>query len=91
MATMKYSEWQCGNVWRVGLFWNSAVPEKWYVSWKFTKLSFEDYIKMLKSFGAENIKYYPPTDCLIYEFPDKTKAHKFVLEMNKRARKENWH
>jgi hypothetical protein len=92
MATMKFAEWEsCGHRWNVGLFWKSSVPEKWYVEWRFHKLSFEDYIKMLQSYGAENIKYYPPTDCLIYDFPDKNKAHHFVLEMNKKIRKEGWH
>ena len=91
MANMKFAEWMSGSDhWYVGLFWTSAAPEKWYVPWKFMKISFEDYIKLLQNYGAENIRYYPPTDCLMFNFPSETKAHKFVLDMNRKVRKEGW-
>ena len=91
MTKMKFAEWDGGaGRWRVGFFWKSAVPEKWYVAWRFTKLPFDKYIELLKKYKAENFSYYPPTDCLLFDFSVKTSAHKFVLEMNKRIRNERW-
>ena len=88
MATIKFAEWENGGGnWYVGLYRTSAVPEKWYVEWKLTNLAFDEYIKMLQNYGANTIKYYAPTNCLIYSFPSKEKAHKYVLERNKQLRK----
>ena len=85
----KFAEWQnSSGRWYVGLFMAAAAPEKWYVEWKLTGLSFEDYIKMLRKAGADEIKYYPPTNCLIYSFCTRDKAHAFVLERNRFLKKK---
>ena len=80
----------------------SGAGDRWYVTdstragwnWRFIpnmlKLSISSYIKMLRDYGAIDIKYYAPTDCLLYSFPNKEKAHKWVLYVNKVARNTNY-
>lgn len=85
----KFAEWEgASGRWYVSLFMENAVPEKWYVAWRLTDLSFENYIKMLQNAGAVGIKYYPPSDCLIYYFSTRDKAHAFVLERNRFLKKK---
>ncbi len=54
------------------------------------KLDAVQYINLLKTYGAKDIKYYAPTDCLMYSFETKEKAHKWVLFVNREARKRNY-
>ena len=75
---------------------------RWYVSdstragWKWRyipnmlEISAPVYIRLLQTYGAKDIKYYAPTDCLLYSFDSKDKAHKWVLYVNRKARERNY-
>lgn len=82
--------------------YESGAGGRWYVTgatragwnWRYVpnmlKISAPEYIQLLKKYGAIDIKYYAPTDCLLYSFPNKEKAHKWVLYVNRIARNTNY-
>ena len=88
MELLKVSEYETVSGWYV----TGATKAGW--KWRYVphmlKLSAKQYIDLLKSYGAVDITYYAPTDCLLYHFETKEKAHKWVLFVNREARKINY-
>ena len=84
--------------------YESGAGGCWYVTgtqqgagwnWKYIpnmlQLDIKSYISLLKKYGANKIKYYAPTDCLLYSFDKAETAHKWTLFVNREAKKRNYY
>jgi hypothetical protein len=94
----KMSEWESGGTWHVAntddLAHGSA---QWWWPARMLNISLTDFILLLKDkYHAKNFQFfsYPPQDkrnsLLLYSFDNYTDAHKFLLDMNREARKRKF-
>jgi len=85
-------QWMCGGN------YSAKTPQgKWWYPARMMNMDVVDYIKFIQSFGGSHFQYFPKEDVnsvsgdvLCFSFDKYADAHKFVLEINKRARKEGW-
>ena len=88
MELLKVTEYNTVSGWYV----TGATRAGW--KWRYIpnmlNLDAVSYIKLLKNYKARNIIYKPETDCLLYSFDKKEDAHKWVLYVNRQARKINY-
>jgi hypothetical protein len=87
---LKVVEYEGGN----GNWYITATQQKAGWKWRYIpnmlKLDVTSYIELLKKYGAIGFIYKVDTDCLLYHFNSKEKAHKWVLYVNKCARNSNY-
>ena len=82
--------------WMVGTTDLANTPQgKWWFPARKMKISLTDYVKLIKEYGGSRIQYFPPMDngagdVLYFTFDKYADAHKFVLYINKLARKGAW-
>lgn len=86
----KSTEWQSSS----GRWYANCVDDlanvsgKWWVPARILNLSLTDYIFLLKdTFKATVVKYNKDTDVLIFYWDNYNDAHKYVLYINKEAKK----
>lgn len=91
MQLLKITEYEsgAGNIWYTTS--TAQLGWKWRYIPNMLGLNARDYVKELQKYGAINIKYYAPTDCLLYSFPTKELAHKWVLYINRVARNKSYY
>ena len=69
---------------------------KWWYPARMMKISLIEYVDLLREYGADDIHYYPPLedgiggDVLCFSFAKYADAHKFLLYINRLARKGAW-
>lgn len=97
--SFKMVEWQSADGrWYVGTPDESVKTGrgKWWFPARQMKMELTEYIKFVKSYGADNFKYFPQDengisgDVLLFSFAKYADAHKFVLFINGKARKGGW-
>lgn len=89
MSTLKFKEWQSAS----GRWYcnDNTHPQKWWVPARMLGLSLTDFILLIKDkYGATIHSYCLKTDVLIYSFNTEAEVHKFVLFINREARKRNY-
>ena len=64
---------------------------KWWIPARMLGLSLEDFILKLKNeYNASKFAYCLETDCLVFSWDNYEEAHKWVLYINREARKRNF-
>ena len=89
----KVSEWQgTSGKWYCNDVADLAGPSaKWYTPARMLGISLCDYVLLLKNeFKVSSMKYNPDTDVLIFSWDKQADCHKYVLWINKMARKANF-
>lgn len=64
---------------------------KWYTAARMLNLSVEDYIALLIKYNAKGIRYYRPTDCLVFHFDTEKDVKSFCSYINKKAKTANYY
>ena len=84
--------WQgSSGLWYVNDIKNlSGRSAKWYTPMRILDLSVEEYIDLLKTFHAEGISYYIPSDYLYFYFTKEKDAKAFCSYINKKAKCINY-
>lgn len=89
MVQLTVVEYQGANGWYV-----TASQQQAGWNWRYIpnmlKLNLKQYIELLIQYKATILHYYVPTDCLLYYFNTKDDAHKWVLFINRMAKKYNY-
>lgn len=89
MHLFQLTHWQSASSgWYVNDVKNlSGRSAKWYTPMRILKLSVEEYIALLlKTFHAEGLHYYAPTDYLAFYFSKESDAKAFCSYVNKKAK-----
>ena len=69
----------------------SGRSGKWYTPMRILNLSIDEYIDLLiKTFNAQGLSYYSPTDYLSFYFSKEKDAKAFCSYVNKCARRSNY-
>lgn len=79
-------KWHCNDV--KNLAGRSA---KWYTPMRILNLDVEDYIKLLLSYNAKGLKYYPKGDYLAFHFESEKDVKAFCSYINKKAKLANYY
>lgn len=89
MAQFKISEWQSGSGrWYAA---DTATFTKWWAIPRFLNIGFDKYIEMLKNeYKVDEIVYNSEANVLLFSWKNNTMCHKFVLFVNRMARKGCW-
>lgn len=89
---MKYSEWECALGWRAGDISDLAHNSNyWGYPAKMLGISLTDYILLLKNnFNATDFKYFKDKNLLIWRWENYNDCHRWVLWINKEARKRKF-
>ena len=84
--------WESNGKWSVNDVKNlSGRSAKWYTPMRILGISIEEYIDLLKSFNAQGLYYYAPTDYLSFYFVKEKDAKAFCSYVNKKARTLNYY
>ena len=84
--------WESNGKWSVNDVKNlSGRSAKWYTPMRILGISIEEYIDLLKSFNAQGLHYYAPTDYLSFYFVKEKDAKAFCSYINKKARTLNYY
>ena len=84
--------WESNGKWSVNDVKNlSGRSAKWYTPMRILDISIEEYINLLKSFNAQELYYYAPTDYLSFFFLKEKDAKAFCSYVNKKARSINYY
>lgn len=84
--------WESNGKWSVNDVKNlSGRSAKWYTPMRILGISIEEYIDLLKSFNAQGLYYYAPTDYLSFYFVKEKDAKAFCSYINKKARTLNYY
>ncbi len=84
--------WESNGKWSVNDVKNlSGRSAKWYTPMRILDISIEEYINLLKSFNAQGLYYYAPTDYLSFFFLKEKDAKAFCSYVNKKARSINYY
>ena len=84
--------WESNGKWSVNDVKNlSGRSAKWYTPMRILDISIEEYNNLLKSFNAQGLYYYAPTDYLSFFFLKEKDAKAFCSYVNKKARSINYY
>lgn len=84
--------WESNGKWSVNDVKNlSGRSAKWYTPMRILGISIEEYIDLLKSFNAQGLYYYAPTDYLSFYFVREKDAKAFCSYVNKKAQTLNYY
>lgn len=84
--------WESNGKWSVNDIKNlSGRSAKWYTPMRILGISIEEYVDLLKSFNAQGLYYYAPTDYLSFYFVKEKDAKAFCSYVNKKARTLNYY
>ncbi len=83
--TTTKNRWFCADVEELG-----KGSGYWWYPARMLEMPLTDYIALLKEYGAEGFEFYPRSCFLYFYWADYAKVHKFVLYINKEARKRNY-
>ena len=89
----KVSQWQgASGRWYCNDVADLAGPSaKWYTPARMLGISLCDYVLLLKDkFNASGFKYNEEKDVLIFSWEKESDAHRYLLWINKMARKANF-
>ena len=78
--------WYCNDVKNL-----SGKSSKWYTAWRILDVPIEEYIELLLSFNAKDIKYYEQSDCLSFCFISEKDVKNYCSYVNKIARKKQYY
>lgn len=85
--------WEDNGLWYVNDVKNlKGRSAKWYTPMRILSISIEEYVTLLlKTFNAQGMFYYAPTDYLSFHFLTEKDAKKFCSYVNKKAKNINYY
>lgn len=89
----KVTEWQSpsGNWYCNDTADLCGVSGKWWIPARMLNMTFTDYILMLRrEYHANIVRYNESTDCLIFYWDNYADCHRYVLYINREARKRKF-